>query len=113
VGLISSGASETDPMSRVSYLYLLTQKSITGLEKGNIPDRIWIIILLNEGWKGSDDNKFDTDQFDWKDIINKWQIKSKQKETINETNKRAYWDNAAKGMTHSYGSTYYPIKPVA
>jgi hypothetical protein len=99
-------------MSRVSYLYLLTQKSITGLEKGDIPDRIWIIILLNEGWKGKDEKKFNTDKFDWKDIINKWHIKSKQKETITETEKRAYWDNAAKGYV-SVGYSFEPIKTVA
>jgi hypothetical protein len=108
----SSGASETDPMSRVSYLYLLTQNSITGLQKGDIPDRIWIIILLNEGWKGDRDKKYNTDKFNWKDIINKWQIKSNQKNTIGETEKRAYWDNAAKGKIR-FSSEYYPIKPVA
>jgi hypothetical protein len=108
----TTSASETDPMSRVSYLYLLKLNSKTGLEKGNIPDRIWIIILLNEGWKGNRDKKYNTDKFDWKDIINKWHIKSNQKNTIGETEKRAYWDNAAKGKIR-FSSEYYPIKPVA
>ena len=109
----ATAATTTDPMSRVSYLYLLTQKSITGLEKGNIPDRIWIIILLNEGWKGKDNDKFNTDKFNWKDIINKWQNKSKEKEdTINETKNRDYWDNAAKGYI-KVGSSWFQIKPIA
>lgn len=110
----STSSSETGEITRASYLELLTHKSfITREAQDNIPDRIWINIIKNEGWQEQQHHTGELKynyKFDWGDIIKEWKNK---KITGKEKEENKFWEDAAKENSIRYGDTLYPVKPLA